>query len=691
MSIAEKLITVAENVPKVYHAGQMNVIENAESLKGTANGETIFLDDVSPVEHEMGVRVESKNLITYPYQAISSPNKGMNITVNQDGTIILQNTPIENTFFSITNSLRLSKGSYYFSCVKDITRNIYAYVRNITDDLYYYDYGNGVAFTIDKDVECTISVVVTTKLDLTVPMTIHPQIERGTTASSFRPFVNVNSIKVKRCGKNIVNIPTIDINGGNGTIPCHITKPITISGINDNVVVQKDNGDTANIWRIQVVYADGTTEEMLDSMFSSSKTFNQIAKPSVDIPITAINYRNTYIRSGKYKNIQVELGETATDYEPYICNEYTPTVDGTVNGVTSLYPNTTLMTDTDGVIINCHYYKDINSVFEAGKQSEYDRFWDIYQDYGERRNYTTAFGGNGWSKETFRPKYNIVIDNGYMCFKHHNGGNEPYDMAEHLENLGITLDFQYDSQYAFADANVSRIPPLVFRTIMSWTFARCKAVTIDKISVNANIVYEAAFDQCTNLKNIVIKGVIGQNGFNVSASPLLTHDSLMSIINALKDFREYTTITKTFDTGGLSERIDTLTEGTLVEGQEYTWSFYCTEYPGWLVNDINTPPTDIQTTITSIAEQITVDGNTYTGFKAETTLWSDWESTYAVYVYQDGAEIKVYRSHAITGDIINLSIDKPTETRTITLGETNLNKLTDSQKAMATEKGWSLV
>ena len=60
---------------------------------------------------------------------------------------------------------------------------------------------------------------------------------------------------------------------------------------------------------------------------------------------------------------QLERGTTATEYEPYKGAEYTPTADGTVKGVTSLYPNTTLMTDTDGVIIDCEYNRDINKAF----------------------------------------------------------------------------------------------------------------------------------------------------------------------------------------------------------------------------------------------------------------------------------------------------------------------------------------
>ena len=64
--------------------------------------------------------------------------------------------------------------------------------------------------------------------------------------------------------------------------------------------------------------------------------------------------------------IQIEQGTIVTEYEPYIePTEYAVNADGAVDGVTSLYPNTTLMTDTDGVIIDCEYNRDINKAFAA--------------------------------------------------------------------------------------------------------------------------------------------------------------------------------------------------------------------------------------------------------------------------------------------------------------------------------------
>ena len=64
MSITnEKLQTIKDNVSKVYRSGQMDVIKNANSLKGFESNKAMLLDDVSPVTHEMGVKVRGKNLL----------------------------------------------------------------------------------------------------------------------------------------------------------------------------------------------------------------------------------------------------------------------------------------------------------------------------------------------------------------------------------------------------------------------------------------------------------------------------------------------------------------------------------------------------------------------------------------------------------------------------------------------------
>ena len=67
-----------------------------------------------------------------------------------------------------------------------------------------------------------------------------------------------------------------------------------------------------------------------------------------------------------FRNFQIELGTTTSAYgshiEPIL---YTPNADGTISGVTSLYPTTTLISDTEGVTIKAEYNRDINKAFES--------------------------------------------------------------------------------------------------------------------------------------------------------------------------------------------------------------------------------------------------------------------------------------------------------------------------------------
>ncbi len=64
------------------------------------------------------------------------------------------------------------------------------------------------------------------------------------------------------------------------------------------------------------------------------------------------------------KNLQIEIGTEETPYAKFQAQTYKPNADGTLDGVTSLYPATTLMTDTEGVIITAEYSRDLNKAFE---------------------------------------------------------------------------------------------------------------------------------------------------------------------------------------------------------------------------------------------------------------------------------------------------------------------------------------
>lgn len=204
-----------------------------------------------------------------------------------------------------------------------------------------------------------------------------------------------------------------------------------------------------------------------------------------------------------YDTPQLELGTTASAYEPYKGESHTM-IAGQAVEVDSICPIMTITSDSDATI-TFGYHKS------WGKQSEYDRFWDSFQESGNRTKYTAGFGGGCWNDETYNPKYPITATDAcaYMYWN----------------NLGIT-DTKVPITFPNTSSNVSSV------------FSTCHNLeTIRKIIVFEKTGYSAWFSSCRKLKNITVEGTIGTN-FDISSSTLLTHDSLMSIINALKDYTE---------------------------------------------------------------------------------------------------------------------------------------------------------
>lgn len=74
-------------------------------------------------------------------------------------------------------------------------------------------------------------------------------------------------------------------------------------------------------------------------------------------------------------NLQIELGNTGTEYEPYITpTEYTPNADGTVDGVTSLYPTTMLSVNADYIPVH---------IKPSDWETNYTDYYEYHSDTGK--------------------------------------------------------------------------------------------------------------------------------------------------------------------------------------------------------------------------------------------------------------------------------------------------------------------
>ena len=364
-----------------------------EAIQGTASGSVIQIDDISPVTHDMSVKVRSKNILPYPYAETTKTLNGITITDNGDGSINLNGTSTAQVNFYFSQNLQLKKGiTYTLSGSGNYSFGGTAafYIYNSTyGSLAYINLNadNSFTFTPTKDIN-GISCYIVIPSDRTVSGTLKPQLELGTTATAYTPYVDLTAVKVTRCGKNLFDtINAIKLNGGSNFSITNNAITVSQNGnynyASANVLIPKSlmgktvtisaksNTSGANVaaLRMQWVTADGAaTGNMIFREADSAG--NIVVTGTVPIQpdeahsnLCLMFYSNstgtlqtTATYTATYSDIQIELGTTATNYEPYKeCAEYTPTADGTVNGVTSLYPNTTLMTDTDGVIIDCEY------------------------------------------------------------------------------------------------------------------------------------------------------------------------------------------------------------------------------------------------------------------------------------------------------------------------------------------------
>ncbi len=264
--------------------------------------------------------------------------------------------------------------------------------------------------------------------------------------------------------------------------------------------------------------------------------------------------------------------------------------DGVIKGVMSSSPSFAMvilsLPQTSSLALTVKYNaKDRGNIYEAGKQAENDWFWDIYQDNGNRERYEYTFSGEGWTSETFKPKYNMRPSHGHYMF-HRFAFNEdtPIDLVVLLEKCGVTLDFSkvFVTSNAFQEANIDHLGVIDFSKAqnLNFMFNNSKIQKIDKLIVGSTGYQNFAncFVGCTYLTEIVeIEGIIGQP-IDFRSSPV-TVKTMKNVIACLKNF-----------TGTVNEGKYTLTfssacwealeaSGTSPDGG--TWEEYVNNL-GWL-------------------------------------------------------------------------------------------------------------
>jgi hypothetical protein len=208
---------------------------------------------------------------------------------------------------------------------------------------------------------------------------IKPQLEFGSTATPYTPFIsNFTGVEVSRYGKNLIPRPfcknTQTVNGINFVSNADGT--ITLNGTNNGNAYSRYTSSHYNLplpkgsyyiyagndnirCTVQIKRASGVTNYVVNSTFNIE---DGDVLESVWVQVSAGNttvFENTIIEP------QLELGTIKTEYKPYIEPQTaTANAEGIVEGLTSLAPTMTLIPNSNEVIIEMEYFRDIDLALE---------------------------------------------------------------------------------------------------------------------------------------------------------------------------------------------------------------------------------------------------------------------------------------------------------------------------------------
>ena len=543
-------------VDAVYKAGQSSMVDESKLIPKTVSGNNISVDDVSEIPHSVGCKVESVNLLNpnalgggelvefngvpcYKYR-----DRGGGVTYPD--SLFIEGWFKENTQYTFTAKQYRDEGNsrqvwVITTLYTDGTEVYSPYVPTNT----VYTYTTAAGKTVKKIFAAYYSGSFI-YLDLSVSC-----LHEGTEALPYTPYVSPESVKVTRTGRNIVDILNGKTQYATATVRdktantivlsctetyrgvCYILpknlvgKHLTISGEWD--AANGARGGLRINW-IKTNNAADMTSTQIWTGTSGRAVSGLVDPPPADAAFLGLmvygNSDGSIDGEGlvSYRNIQVEIGDKATPYEPYNGQTLTPNADGTIEGMTSVSPYMNIFSDTEGVNIEATYNKSY------GMQTEWDRFWDNFQDYGSRTDYVAAF--RTWGHKHISPKYPISSYSLYEFLARSKCETFDWSMVEEKPISSAYYICGLQEKIKSCDIAIEPDTPTPSATFIQGAFYCAYEIeTIKKIISVEAMKFVNTFGFCNKLKHITFEGVIG-NSINFQWSPL-TKVSITNIINTL--------------------------------------------------------------------------------------------------------------------------------------------------------------
>ena len=170
----------------------------------------------------------------------------------------------------------------------------------------------------------------------------------------------------------------------------------------------------------------------------------------------------------------------------------------------------------------------ISELYSAGKQAEYDAFWDKFQNNGARVNYTYGFAGWTWFTEIEpkHPLYNITaVDSMFyncnylqslptMTFAGAVSGYCMFNFCSRLTEVNQEIPIKGDCHAMFNYCPyLTKINKLVNNGVTRWT--------------------TSTFADCDRLQELIIEGDSINTAFYLNACKSLNKASIANTVNML--------------------------------------------------------------------------------------------------------------------------------------------------------------
>jgi hypothetical protein len=355
-----------------------NILANA--LKGKKTGEIVAADDVSPVEHCPVVKVKSKNHFNVAnYSTETDHSNGKTIYAISADNLVIGRT--YTVFSSVPMGwFKISNSATGYSCVgkEDYASGFNSYTftynrhANIPETwgLWIYINDTQKAALYDLDVLNSMNVCIV----------------EGSHTTEYTPYIDPSTVTVTRCGKNLSKQSHITIKGT-------VSTNGSIGGFHGGILVRNMRVQPGATYVVSMLKPNEVTNpcvffyngNLSDASITHTACYVELVSGGRGEQVSALNGAVTNTNNYEYmavttgnesnyaentetsisiRNLQIEVGEKATAFEPYNGTEYTPESDGTILGMTSLSPNMTILTDTEGAIVECEYNRDTNKVIE---------------------------------------------------------------------------------------------------------------------------------------------------------------------------------------------------------------------------------------------------------------------------------------------------------------------------------------